>query len=90
MGQRQKRRSEDGEEGTSELENNEYGSVESRERTEKEFLVMEKSRRRAMRKRLPRRKGHSSVLGAIHPWAGGRGKRGGGKVGGEILKKQKS
>ena len=59
-------------------------------RTEKEFLVMEKSRRRAMRKRLPRRKGHSSVLGAIHPWAGGRGKRGGGKVGGEILKKQKS
>ena len=90
MGQRQKRRSEEGEEGTSELENNEYGSVESRERTEKEFLVMEKSRRRAMRKRLPRRKGHSSVLGAIHPWAGGRGKRGGRKVGGEILKKQKS
>ena len=90
MGQRQKRRSEEGEEGTSELENNEYGSVESRERTEKEFLVMEKSRRRAMRKRLPRSKGHSSVLGAIHPWAGGRGKRGGGKVGGEILKKQKS
>ena len=67
MGQRQKRRSEEGEEGTSELENNEYGSVESRERIEKEFLVMEKSRRRAMRKRLPRRKGHSSVLGAIHP-----------------------
>ena len=33
MGQRQKRRSEEGEEGTSELENNEYGSVESRERT---------------------------------------------------------
>ena len=31
---------------------------------------MEKSRRRAMRKRLPRRKGHSSVLGAIHPWGG--------------------
>ena len=57
MGQRQKRRSEEGEEGTSELENNEYGSVESRERTEKEFLVMEKSRRRAMSKRLPRSTG---------------------------------